>query len=65
VPAQKLKSRTKADLTLKRATNKESELKSLRNYCEKTETSTHAGVERAHTLFVEVYRELGRTDRSF
>ena len=50
--------RAEADLALKRAADKESELKSLRSYCEKTEASTHAGVERAHTLFVEAYREL-------
>jgi hypothetical protein len=48
-----------AELALKRAVDKESELKSVRNYCEKTKASTRAGVERAHTLFVEAYRELG------
>jgi hypothetical protein len=51
--------RAEAELSLKRATDKESELKSLRKYCEKTEASTRAGVERAHTLFVEAYHELG------
>jgi hypothetical protein len=51
--------RTEAGLALKRAADKESELKSIHNYCEKTEVSTCAGVERAHTLLVEAYHELG------
>jgi hypothetical protein len=54
-----------ADLALRRITDKESELKSLRSYSEKTEASTHAGVERAHTLFVEAYRELGTQTAPF
>jgi hypothetical protein len=57
--------RAEADLALKRAAAKELELKSLRSYCEKTEASTHAGVERAHTLFVEAYRELGAQTSPF
>jgi hypothetical protein len=54
-----------AKRALKRAADKESELKSLRSYCEKTEASTHAGVERAHTLFVEAYSELGAQTAPF
>jgi chromosome segregation ATPase len=57
--------RAEAELALKRATDKESELKSLCSYCEKTEASTCAGVERAHTLFVEAYRELGAQTAPF
>jgi hypothetical protein len=54
-----------AKLALKRVADKESELKSVRNYCEKTKASTRAGVERAHTLFVEAYRELGAQTAPF
>jgi hypothetical protein len=43
----------------------ESGLKSLRSYTEKTEASTRAGVERAHTLFVDAYRELSTRTTPF
>ena len=49
----------KASLALKRIADAESGLKSLRSYTERTEASTRTGVERAHTLFVDAYRELG------
>jgi hypothetical protein len=35
------------------------ELKSMRSHRERTESSTRAGVERAHTLFVDAYCDLG------
>jgi hypothetical protein len=54
-----------ASLALKRATDAESGLKSLRSYAEKTEASTRAGVERVHTLLVDVYRELGARTAPF
>jgi hypothetical protein len=57
--------RAKAKLALKRAADKGSELKSLCSYCEKTEASTRAGVERAHTLFVEAYPKLGAQTAPF
>jgi hypothetical protein len=57
--------RVESELALKGATDKESELKSLCGYCEKTEAPTGAGVERAHTLFVEAYRELGTQTAPF
>jgi hypothetical protein len=57
--------RAKASLALKRATNTEFGLKSLHSYSEKTEASTYAGVERAHTLFVDAYRELGAQTAPF
>ena len=57
--------RAEAELALKRVADKESELESLRSYCEKTEASTRVGVERAHTLFVEAYRELGAQTAPF
>jgi hypothetical protein len=47
------------ELARKRAADKDSKLKGVRSYCEKTEASIRAEVERAHTLFVEAYRELG------
>ena len=54
-----------AELARKRATDKETELKGIRSYCEKTEASTRAGVERVHTLFVEAYSELGAQTAPF
>jgi hypothetical protein len=57
--------RVEADLARKRATDKESELKGIHSYCKKTEASSHAGVERVHTLFVEVYHELGAQTNPF
>ena len=47
--------RAEASLALRRATNAESVLKSLRCYTERTEASTRSGVERAHALFVDAY----------
>jgi hypothetical protein len=41
------------------------ELKSLRNYSEKTEASTRSGIEQAHMLFVDAYRELGAQTTPF
>jgi hypothetical protein len=43
----------------------ESELRNIRNRCEKMEASTLVGVKWAHTLFVEVYRELGAQTATF
>jgi chromosome segregation ATPase len=57
--------RAEADIALKRVADKELELKSLRNYPEKMEASTRTGVERAHTLFVKSYRELGAQTTPF
>jgi hypothetical protein len=37
----------------------EFELKNMRDHHEKTEYATRAGVDRAHTLFVDVYHDLG------
>jgi hypothetical protein len=51
--------RAEASLALKHASDVESGLKSLRSYTERMEASTSAGVEQAHTLFVDVYHELG------
>jgi hypothetical protein len=57
--------RAEANLALKCAADAESGLKSLCSYTEKTEASTRAGVERAHTLFVDVYHELGARTTPF
>jgi hypothetical protein len=57
--------RAEAGLALKRAADVELELKSLRNYTNKTEASTRVGVEHAHTLFVDAYRELGAQTAPF
>jgi chromosome segregation ATPase len=51
--------RAEAKIARKRDADMELELRNIHNHCEKTEASTRAGVERAHTLFVEAYRELG------
>jgi hypothetical protein len=50
--------RAEAGRALKCVADVDLELKSLRSYTEKTEASTRTGVERAHTLFVDAYREL-------
>jgi hypothetical protein len=57
--------RAEASLALKHAAGVESGLKSLRSHTEKTEASTCAGVERAHALFVDAYRELGARTAPF
>jgi hypothetical protein len=43
----------------------ESWLKSLHGYVEKTEASTCAGVDRAHALLVDAYRQLGARTTPF
>jgi hypothetical protein len=57
--------RAEAEIARKHAADAESKLRNIRNHCEKTEVSTRAGVERAHTLFVEAYRELGARTAPF
>jgi hypothetical protein len=51
--------RAEAQAAHKRVADVELELKNICGHHERTETSTCAGVERAHTLFVDAYRELG------
>jgi hypothetical protein len=50
--------RAEVSLALKCAADAELGLKSLHSYTEKMEASTCVGVARAHTLFVDAYREL-------
>jgi hypothetical protein len=57
--------RAEAHATHKRATDLELELKSMRSHHERTESSTHAGVECAHTLFVDAYHDLGAQTAPF
>jgi hypothetical protein len=49
------KASAEASLALKRATDAESGLKSLRGCVDKMEASTHVGVDRAHALLMDVY----------
>ena len=57
--------RAEAQAAHKYVTELELEVKSMRAYCEKTESATHAGVDRAHTLFVDAYRDLGAQTAPF
>jgi hypothetical protein len=57
--------RAEANLALKRAIDVESGQRSLRGYVDKTAASTHAGVDRAHTLLMEAYRQLGARTAPF
>jgi predicted nucleic acid-binding Zn-ribbon protein len=51
--------RAEAETARKCTTDMELELRNICSHHEKTESSTSVGVERAHTLFVDAYRELG------
>ena len=57
--------RAKARAAHKRTTDLELEMKNMHGHRERTESSTHAGVEQAHTLFVDVYRDLGAQTAPF
>jgi hypothetical protein len=48
-----------ANLALKRAIEAESSHRGLRGYLDKAEASAHTRVDRAHTLFVDAYQQLG------
>jgi hypothetical protein len=51
--------RVEAQATHQCAADLELEVRNMRAYCEKTESTTRVGVDRAHTLFVDVYHDLG------
>jgi hypothetical protein len=53
------KASVEAQAARKRTADLEVELKNMRGHHERTEFSTRAGVERAHMLFVDAYRDLG------
>jgi hypothetical protein len=57
--------RVEAEIARKRATDMESEVRNIRSHYEMMEASTRAGVERAHTLFVEAYLEFGAQTAPF
>lgn len=57
--------RAEAHAARKHAADLELELKSMCNHHERMESATRAGVERAHTLFVDAYRELGTQTTPF
>jgi hypothetical protein len=50
--------RAEAQATRKRATGLELEVRNMHAYHEKAESATRAGVNRAHTLFVDAYHDL-------
>jgi hypothetical protein len=59
------KARTEASLALKRVVDTESGLRSLRIYMDRGEASTRAGVDRAHSLLVDAYHQLGARTAPF
>jgi hypothetical protein len=59
------KAYAEASFALMRATDVESGKRSLRGHLDKTEASTHVGVDRAHALLVDAYRRLGARTAPF
>jgi hypothetical protein len=57
--------RAEAQAARKRVAELELEVKGMCAYREKTESATRAGVERVHTLFMDVYRDLGAQTAPF
>jgi hypothetical protein len=57
--------RAEANLALKRATDAESGKRSLRGYVDRAKATTRTGVDRAHALLVDVYRQLGARTAPF
>jgi hypothetical protein len=57
--------RAEASLALKPTTDAESGQRSLRGYVDKAEASTRTGVDRAHVLLVDAYRQLGARTAPF
>jgi hypothetical protein len=57
--------RAEASVALKRATDAESGQRSLLGYVDRKEASTRAGVDRAHALLVDTYRQLGARTAPF
>jgi hypothetical protein len=57
--------RAEASLALKPATDAESGQRSLRGYVDKAEVSTRTGVDRAHVLLMDAYRQLGARTAPF
>jgi hypothetical protein len=59
------KARAEAQAAHKRTADLELELKNMCGHRERPESSTCAGVERAHMLFVDAYRDLGAQTAPF
>ena len=57
--------RAEAQAAHKRVADMELELNNICGHSERTESSIRAGVERAHTLFVDEYRDLGAQTAPF
>jgi hypothetical protein len=57
--------RATANLALQRDAEAESNHRSLHGYLYKAEASTRTGVDRAHTLLVDAYRQLGARTAPF
>jgi hypothetical protein len=57
--------RVVTNLALQRAAEAELSHRSLRGYLDKAEASTRTGVDRAHTLLVDTYRQLGARTAPF
>ena len=51
--------RVEAQATQKRTAKLELEVKNMRAYYEKVDATMRVGVDRAHTLFINAYRDLG------
>jgi hypothetical protein len=59
------KAHAEAQAACKRAADMELELNNICGHRERTKSSTRLGVERAHMLFVDAYRELGARTAPF
>jgi hypothetical protein len=57
--------RAEDNLALQRVAEAESSHRGLRGYLDKAEASTRTGVNQAHTLLVDVYRQLGARTSPF
>jgi hypothetical protein len=57
--------RAAAQAARKRAADLELELKNMHDHHERTVSSSHVGVDRAHTLFVDAYHDLGTQTAPF
>jgi hypothetical protein len=57
--------RAEANLALQRVVEAELSHRGLRGYLDKTEASTRTGVDRAHTLLMNAYRQLGARTAPF
>lgn len=59
------KSQAEAQVARERVVTLELETKNARTYHDKVEAATRAGVDRAHALFADAYRDLGAETAPF